>query len=439
MSHFRLARISLILAAIGLNATPALLSSAHAQAKPDPAAEAAAAAKAKENYVRPEMFKLIDSAKNSELMAQKNFAQVKANLAAAELIPNRTPFENYIIEHTRYVVAVRTEDDATARKSAEALLATGRLDKKASSELVLNLGTYQFKAKEYAAAAATFKRYQAESDTPAKATDLLARSHFFNKDYAAANALIVPMVAEAEAAGKAPDQVQLRLMTEGERLLKNTPAFLAGLEKLVTYYPSTETWAQLLSRLHNKPGLDDRLRLDIFRLEMNVQDEMQAVEYIEMAELALMKGFPSEAKKAMDAGYANSVLVKDEGAAKHKLVRDRVNKAAAEEVKTIASQDASVLKAKDGLPVEKLGYAYVTMDQFDKGIELMEKGLAKGGFKKVDDSKLRLGVAYAKAGRKADAIKVFEGLKGNDGMTELARYWIIYLNGAKGAAPAAGK
>ena len=60
MSQFRLARISLLLAAIGLNAAPALAPAAFAQDKSLPAAPAAAA---KADVIRPEMFKLLDPAK----------------------------------------------------------------------------------------------------------------------------------------------------------------------------------------------------------------------------------------------------------------------------------------------------------------------------------------------------------------------------------------
>ncbi len=48
MSHFRLARLCLLLAAVGLNTAPALMTSAHAQK------EAAAPA----NTVRPELAKI---------------------------------------------------------------------------------------------------------------------------------------------------------------------------------------------------------------------------------------------------------------------------------------------------------------------------------------------------------------------------------------------
>ena len=82
MSQFRLARISLLMAALGLNAMPALMTSAHAQAKPA-AAPAAAADAAKADNVRPELFKLLDPNKVKELMAAKKFDEVQANITAA--------------------------------------------------------------------------------------------------------------------------------------------------------------------------------------------------------------------------------------------------------------------------------------------------------------------------------------------------------------------
>ena len=102
-------------------------------------------------------------------------------------------------------------------------------------------------------------------------------------------------------------------------------------------------------------------------------------------------------------------------AAKHKQLRDQANKGAADDAKNIASGEAGAAKAKDGAGLVNLGYAYVTMDQFDKGIPLMEQGIAKGIAKRPDDYKLRLGAAYAKAGRKAEAIKTLQTVKGDDG------------------------
>ena len=74
------------------------------------------------------------------------------------------------------------------------------------------------------------------------------------------------------------------------------------------------------------------------------------------------------------------------------------------------------------------------MDQFDKGIELMQKGITKGGLKSPKEVQLRLGIAHAMAGHKDEAVKIFDSLKGtSDVVGDMARYWLIYVNGPKGA------
>ena len=53
----------------------------------------------------------------------------------------------------------------------------------------------------------------------------------------------------------------------------------------------------------------------------------------------------------------------------------------------------------------KVGYAYATMGQADKGVPLIEQGIAKGGLKRPDEAKLRLGMAQMKAGAKARGVQ----------------------------------
>ena len=81
-----------------------------------------------------------------------------------------------------------------------------------------------------------------------------------------------------------------------------------------------------------------------------------------------------------------------------------------------------------GAGLVNLGWAYVTMDQFDKGIGFMEQGIAKGGLKSPDEAKLRLGMAYARAGQKDKALQTFESVKAGGGLSDTAKYWIVLLN-----------
>lgn len=432
MSQFRLVRLSLIAAALGLSSAPALLTSAHAQAQP------ATAPAAKPETIRPDMFKLIDPAKVKELLAAKNFSAVQTNLASARAFQNITPYEMYVINRMELTLAASTNNDKLAMASLEAVIASGRLEKTEKSNFTEALANYHYNAKDYAKAIEWLKIYQKESATPEKVGGTLVRSYYLNNDFTNAQIEANRFIAETEKAGRRPTMEDYRLAQSAAAKLKDTAAYLAASEKLVTYYPNKEFWTDVIRRLHNKKTLNERLRLDVYRLQMATAKEMEDGEYVEMSERAAAGGFFAEAKQALDAGFAAGKLGTGADAAKHKTMLDKATKAAAEDARTINAGEAGAMKAKTGTPMFNLGYAYVTMDQADKGISLMEQGLAKGGLKNADDAKLRLAAAYAKAGRKDDAIKTLADVKGTDGAADIARYWTMHLNvPAAAAAPAA--
>ena len=430
MSQFRLVRISLIAAALGLTAAPALLTSAHAQAAP-------AAPAAKAETIRADMFKLIDPAKVKELMAAKNYPAVQANIAAARAFPNVTPYEMYVINRMELSLAASTNNEKLMTTSLEAVVASGRLDATEKSTFTEALANSYYNAKDYAKAIEWLKTYQKESATPGKVTPSLVRAYYITNDFANAKIESDRYIAEAEKAGRKPTLEDYRLQASIAAKLKDTPAYVAATEKLVSNYPSTEFWTDLIRRLHNKTTLNERLRLDAYRLQMAAAKEMEDAEYLEMSERAQAAGFFGEGKQIMDAGYAAGKLGTGKDASKHKAALDKATKAAADDAKGIAAGEAGAAKAKTGTPLFNLGYAYVTMDQAEKGIGLMEQGLAKGGFKNADDMKLRMGAAYAKVGRKDDALKVLREVNGKDGAADIARYWIMHLNAPAAAAPAA--
>ncbi len=429
MSQFRIARISLILAALGLNLAPTLLTSAHAQAKP--AAEAP-----KADTIRPDMFKLLDPNKVKEMMAAKKFAEIQANITAAEAFPAVTPYESYVINRMKLALGATTGNDALAMAALEPVINSGRLDPSEKANFIEALANYNYNAKNFAKAIEWMKVYQKESPTPDKVRPALARAYLVTNDYTNAKLELEKVIAAADKAGTKPTQDDLRLMAGAAGKLKDTALYTATLERLVTLYPSSEFWTDVLRRMTNKTTFNDRLRLDGYRLQMTVAKEMETEEYLDMTERAMMTGFFGEAKQTMDAGFAAGKLGTGADASKHKQLRDKATKGAADDAKTIDAGEAGALKAKTGTPLVNLGYAYVTLDQFDKGIDLITKGIAKGGLKNPEDAKLRLGVAYAKAGKKDEAIKAFEAVKGTDGTADLARYWIMHVNAPVAVAAA---
>ena len=430
MSQYRLARLSLLLAAIGLNVLPAV---SHAQdAKP------AAAAAAPADTVRPEIFKLLDPTAVKASMDAKNYADVQSRIDQAAATPALTPYETFVINRLRVALGSTTNNPALAMPALEAVIESGKLDKKSQGDFIQALANFHYNAKDYPNAIKWFTRYQTETGDIATVRPYIIRAYYFGNDFERAKKELSADLAAKQQANQTPTLEELQLLANTGSKSKDPATYLIAMENLVRYYPSDDYWIDLLGRVQGKAGYSDRFALDVLRLQYKAVSVMPERDYSDMAEIALTDAFPTEAKKVLDDGYAKGVLGKGGNAAKHKKLRDQANKAAADDAKNIASGEASANRSKDGTGLVNLGYAYVTMDQFDKGIDLIQKGIAKGGLKRPEDAKLRLGYSLAMAGKKEEAIKVLETVQGGEGVSDLARYWIFWLNRpATAAAPAA--
>ena len=436
MSQFRLARLCLMLAAVGLS-SPALMTSAHAQQKTDAPAAAAAPA----DTVRPELFKLLDPAQIKPLMEAKNYTEIQNRITQAEAIANRTPYEDYVLNRMKISLGSATSNNAMMLPALEGVINSGRLKGNEQADFIQAVANTHYNAKDYAKAIEWFKRYQKESSTPEKVTPALIRSYYLSGDYATAKTEMLPLIEAMEKSGKTPSEEDLRLLASAANKAKDDAGYLAGLEKLVAYYPNDDFWTDLLNRgVARQKGFDAQTNMiNVYRLEFAAVKQMAPEEYVDLAELSLRDGFPTEAKKVMDAGFANGVLGKGANAKTHTALRDKAAKGAADDAKNIAAGEASAAKAKTGAGLVNLGWAYATMDQGDKGVGFIQQGIAKGGLKTPEEAKLRRGMAQVRAGKSADAIKTFESVKGGGGAGDLAKYWIVLLNqqqrgGAKTAA-----
>jgi hypothetical protein len=433
MSKFRFARTSLIAAVLGLNLAPALLGTVNAAEKTAPAPEAP-----KPDTVRPELFKLLDPVQIKDLMTAKNYAEVQNRINQGDALADKTVYENFVLNRLRVSLGSATNNNPMTIAGLEAVLASGKLSPADQGDFIQALGNLYYNTKDYPKAIATFNKYAELTGDSAKLRPYIVRSYYFNNDFATAKTELLKDLDANTKAGKVPPIEELQLLANTGAKSKDTATYLIAIEKLVQYYPSDDYWIDLLSRTQGKSTYSTRFALDVYRLEKKVVSKMAPEDYTEMAELALLAGQPIEAKKTMDAGYAAGVLGTGPSADKHKKIKAQADKQAADDTKNIATGEASAKKSKDGTGLVNLGYAYVTLEQFDKGIELIKEGIAKGGLKNAEDAKLRLGYSYAMAGKKDEAIKVLDTVQGADGRADLARFWTLWLNRpAPGAAAAA--
>ena len=232
-------------------------------------------------------------------------------------------------------------------------------------------------------------------------------------------------IAAAEQAGQRPPEAELLRLADAQQR-GNLPGYNATLEKLLANYPKKEYWAAVLARLPRKPGFADRYALDVLRLKLVSGTAMKTEDFMEMAQLALQAGLPAEAKKIVERGYASGALGSGPEAARHKRLRDLTDKQLAESSAGIGARAAEAASAKDGNALVQAGLVYVSMGQADKGIALIEQGIAKGGLKRPEDARLRLGQAQQQSAQaRAKAPQTLRSVQGSDGSADIARLWML--------------
>jgi outer membrane protein assembly factor BamD (BamD/ComL family) len=377
-----------------------------------------------DDALRPEVGKPLIAAQ--ELMRSQRFKEALAKVKEAEAVPGRTAYETYIVERMRGAAASGAGDADTAAAAFEAMASSGRMsaDERARMEEAI-AGSY-YRAKDYAKALAWAQRYAKDGGSRPQVRDLAIQAQYLLGDYAGAAKELGALSAADETAGRAPSEDHLQLLANCNLKLKDFSGYAATLERLVTHYPKKEYWADLISRIQRKPGFSDRLALDVFRLQHATGNLHEAADYVEMAQLALQAGLPAEAKKIVDEGYARNALGKGAEAERHKRLRDMANRQAAEDQKQLARNETQAELAADGTALAGVGVAYAAQGQTEKGIALMEKGIAKGRLKRLDEVRLHLGEVYLRSGDKAAAHRVLRAVQGSDGTGDLARLWLIH-------------
>jgi hypothetical protein len=245
-------------------------------------------------------------------------------------------------------------------------------------------------------------------------------------DYAAIARDAAAAVSSAEQAGRKPDEGDLLRLADAQQRTGNNAGYVQTLEKLLANYPKKDYWNAYLGRLPRKPGFGDRFALDVMRLKLATGTLAKTEEFMEMAQLSLQAGLPTEALRIVEQGYKAGALGTGPEAARHQRLRDLAVKQEAEAKAAIDGRAEAAAAEKSGDDLVKVGYAYVTMGQVEKGQSLIEKGIAKGGLRFPEDAKLRLGMAQQQSPKtRAAATQTLRSVKSNDGAADIARLWLV--------------
>jgi hypothetical protein len=360
-----------------------------------------------------------------QLLKRKEYEKALAKLREADAVPDKTPYERYVVEATRAVVALDMGDDAGTIKALEAVLATGILPPSEALKRIETLGELSYQAKNYPAVIAYGERYYKEGGTEGSLRLLMAQAYYLENDFANAARVSRALLQEDARAGRAPKESLLQLLVSSEYKQKNAAGYRDALKLLVARYPKKEYWRDLLTSVAKQPGFADRLSLDLDRLMAQTGTLETQDQYMEAAQLALQEGLPGVAKALLAKGYAAGVLGKGAEAERHKRLAAMADRQAADDFNALPQRGREAAAAPDGRAWIRLGEAYASYGRYDEAMAALQKGLQKGGLDHPDDARLALGIACLDAGRKDKAEAALGAVTGNDGARDLAQLWLL--------------
>jgi hypothetical protein len=357
----------------------------------------------------------------ADLLKANRARDALAKVREADAVPNKTPAEQLTIERMRGAAAARAGDTQTAIRSFETVFASGKLSQAEQAQTAAQLAFLYSQAKDWNKTREWAQKAKQLGGGTSELDRLLAYVNVQTGDFAAIARDAQASIDAAEKAGRRPEEADLLALADAQKRTGNNAGQMATLEKLVGYYPKPEYWSAVLSRIQAKPGFSARLALDVDRLKRQTKTLDKAEEYVEMAQLALQESQAAEGKAVLDEGFARGVLGKGAEAERQKRLMALATQRAADAPKALAEAES---EAKDGDALVRIGMAYSGLGQHQKGIALIQNGIAKGSLRRPEDARLHLGIAYLRAGNKAKAAEAFRSVKGTDGTADLARLWL---------------
>ncbi|MSO73412.1 MAG: hypothetical protein EXQ84_07405 [Rhodospirillaceae bacterium] len=383
----------------------------------------AAMAAEKAKVLTPAVFKPV-----SEGQAALKAGKVKdaiAKLEEADKIAKKTPYETYIVNILLSAAYGQTQDYNNAIRTLEAAQNSGEMLAADSVNALKQITASYYSMKNYPKTIDYAQRYLQAAPGDLDIMNLVSQSYYIQNNFKSASESTRSTIKAAQTASKPVKEEWLQLLMSSEFKQDNNAGVMAALEQLVVTHPKDQYWKDLI-RLNEAAmkGATNKNNLDIYGIKFFLGLVATAEEYSEMTQVALQEGLPGVAKRVMEKGVGAGVL--GQGAQKERESRllTKANADAAADQSSLAKGEAEAKNQKSGDALVKYGEAYASYGQYDKAIEVIQAGIAKG-LQNGDEGKLRLGIVYIQSGKRAQGLDAFKGITAGSVPAHLAKLWSL--------------
>ncbi len=365
-----------------------------------------------------------------ELMDKKQYPEGLAKLKEVEALPNKAPYDEYLVAELYGFGYVRTNQYPEAAKYLEQGLKAGFLDPADVPNRVKALAQVNYQIKNYDKAIEfgqqAIKQGGAEDDM----FTLVSQAYYIKGDFKGTEKFVNEYVDEQVKAGKTPKEQTLQLLMSSCVKQDDQDCTTRSLENLVSYYPKAEYWRNLLYSMFQQQGQTEKSLLHVYRLASEVDVLNRPDDYTEYAQLAIEAGSPGEAENILQKGMQKNVFTDARALDKNKRLLESAKKQAASDKAGLDKIASDAASAKTGDKDVSVGLAYIGYREYDKAVTALERGLGKPGVQNEAEARLLLGIAQLGAGHKDEAQKAFKAVKGDPKLERLANLWSLHARQA---------
>jgi tetratricopeptide (TPR) repeat protein len=337
-------------------------------------------------------------------------------------LPGITAVEKPIIQRTLAVAALQAKNFPLAVSTLESLIKDMPADTPAAQKrpLIESLLNASQQAQDFPRLVEWARTYlKMEGSNPSVRPVLIQTLSVLKRHEEVIQEVNEKMRLDAAAKVKTPES-ELRMMAVSQRQLKDDAGYNSTLKLLLQNYPSKAYWGEMIPRLARQANFNARFDLDLYRLLELTGNLEDAIEYIDMANLALKAGLPAEASRMVEQAYSAGLLGKGSDAVNHQKLRQQIQQRLTEDVKALPALEKS---AKDANALASLADVYASQQKWDQAQLNYSKAIAMGGLRREAETRLHAGIVLFKAGQKEEARKMWDSVQGDATAVDIAQLW----------------
>ena len=360
----------------------------------------------------------------------KKYSEAISKLKEAEGTAGKTPYDQHLINDMMGFAYIKTQNYAEAAKYLEAELDDGFVPPADVPQKVKALAEINYQLKNYDKAIDFGNRAIKGGFADDTIRTIVGQSYYLKGDWKNTYKFEEGIADAAIKAGQAPSNETLMLIYSACAKMNDDACTTKAMEKVVTYYPKPDSWAQLLYAVRKETGTNETTLLQTYRLMLDTDVLKDPTDYTEMAELALDGGSPGEAQHVLEKAQSKNVFTDQRSKDRSQRLLDSAKKRATADQAGLPKLEKEADAATTGEKNVAVGTAYYGYGQFDKAVDQLSKGLGKGSIKNDANARLTLGIAQLKAGHKDEAVKTFKAVKGDPSLERLANLWSLHARQA---------